>query len=198
MRFKALPWLVLSALFLTACTREDEHAFFVGVTFLGFGALASVGSIAGSCFALVHAAQRKPRSYVQLAIAVPFAVAAVGLHAGTTNGFSTPLYGLHRDDFFLVLMTATPIYWLAATVVGVSLAPAPKPVEFPAPAEDGYRAAPPSPYQPPPEPIPPGRVALSIGLPAIAICLYTALLYSVLLPNPPRATPPAPAMETRP
>src|SRR5437870_2138115 len=99
MRSHARAALALALLLaLSACTEQEAENFFLHVILFCFGALASVGSMLGAIFALLHVAERRPRSYVNFAIAIPFAVVALVLHALTTNGFTLAETGFDRSD----------------------------------------------------------------------------------------------------
>ena len=174
--------VLIACLALTGCSKEEEETFLLYVVFFCFGAAASVGSMVGSCFALVHAAQRRPRNYVNFALAIPFAIAALSLHLFTTHWFHSPMRGLDRDVFWLFAMTATPLCWLAATIIGVSLAP--KPVA--ATLEQSHyrdavvRATPDAP------PLTRKQLATAIIPPVLGVLLYMGLVYAALPVAPPR------------
>jgi hypothetical protein len=180
-------FVALCAIGMSGCTQEDADSFFFFIVLFCFGVVASLGSCAGAALALVQAAQRRPRGYVNLAIAVPCSVAAFALNAFATNYFRGGSYGVDRDVFWLVFMTATPLCWLGATVIGIGLRP-PAMLVQPPPAEYAYRGVLVQPPQSAP-PVTPLRVVATV-LPVLLVLIgYFTMLYLVLPVHVPAVSP---------
>jgi hypothetical protein len=172
-RLVVLAVLVVAA---TACTKAEGDAFLLALTLLGFGAVAGIGSVVGSGIALISALQRKPRGFVNLGLAIPSAMASMILDAFAIS-MSLHGEGVDRDEFFLMAMTATPVYWLAATVMSfVSRPKAPTQEEI----AQAYREGRVLQFVPPPLTM--QTVMLAIVPPLCAIVVYTTILF-VLLPE---------------
>lgn len=175
--------LFAAALLLSGCTNEDRDDFFLFVILLCFGVVASVGSLAGSGLALAWAAMRKPRGFVNLALAIPCAVASMVLD-GFTASYSSHGHGVDREDFFLIAMTAAPVCWLGATVIGIVLRPPAMPQ--PTAVELAYRGS----YQAPapaPPPVTVNRIVAGVVPTVMVLVAYFALLYFSLPEHVPTA-----------
>jgi len=176
-RRAVLALLVVACLALSGCTQEEERSFFLHVILFCFGIGAGCASMAGSIIALMRAAQRKPRNFVNFAISIPLSVTTIVLHAVVTEGFDHAVPGFTRDSLWLFAMTATPLFWLAATIIEIAIAPPPSP------------PAPPGQAPPAPPPVDSAKLVSAVLLPLLVITAYSALLVHVLPPG--KSSPPS-------
>jgi hypothetical protein len=175
-RANARLFVVLAAFAFaaSACTQAEGDAFLLALTLLGFGAVGGIGSVVGSGIALVSALQRKPRGFVNLGLAVPSALASMILDAFAIS-MSANGRGVDRDEFFLMAMTATPVWWLAATVMSFVARPKGPTQEDIAAAYREGRV-----FQFVPPPLTAEKVMLAIVPPLCALAVYTMILYALL------------------
>lgn len=160
----------------SACTKADSDAFLFALALLGFGAVAGIGSVVGSGIALIYALQRKPRGFVNLGLAVPSALASIILDAFAIS-ISARGEGVDRDEFFLVVMTATPVCWLAATVMSyISRPKGPTPAELAAAYREGRVVQ----FDPPPLTL--QTAMLAVVPPLCVLVVYVTILF-LLLPE---------------
>ncbi len=175
-------WLALALLVMcgaSACTTEDRDDFFLFLVLIGFGIAASLGSLVGSGFALAWAAMRKPRGFVNLALAIPCSAAALVLE-GSALSMSSSTHGVDRNDFFLMAMTSTPLCWLAATVMSVLMRPRVVVPVIESP-ETAYRGGPPQLQpQPPPPLLTVNVIVFAIVPPVLVLVAYFIGLYFLL------------------
>jgi hypothetical protein len=180
---------VCALLFVTACTQEEADRFFLTLILWTFGAIASVGALTGASFALVAAFQQKARGFVNLGIALPCAVAAVVLDAVAVS-YSHGSPGVDREDYFVMMMTATPLCWLGTAIAGVLVRPPGiqiaqpmVPTGFDAYGNAMYRPVPPVVVPNPSYRASPLVVTLAIMLPLLVCTAYYVCLYFVLPPH---------------
>ena len=180
------------ALLLSACTPADADHFFLVLVLWTFGCIASVGSLTGAAFALIAALQRKPRGFINVGIALPCAAAAVALDVVTVVNAASASWRIYRDDYLSLMMTATPVCWLA-TAVACAIA---RPPALPPPPFDAY-GNPIAPWQRPyvaytpvADPAyrtPPVVLTLAIMVPLLLTAVYYVGMY-LLLPDAPSPT----------
>jgi hypothetical protein len=157
-RAAVLALAVAGCLALSGCERAAEQfeSAVDHILLALFGLAMSLCSLVGVVLALTRGLRRSPLSpvsYVNVAIATPFAVAAVLLQlsvAGTV--------GRTHDTLRLMLLSSSPLFWLAAALIELGLAP----------------ALPPGPTGAPPR-LTPARVAAAF-VPVVALILYGFLL----------------------
>jgi hypothetical protein len=161
-RAAVLALAVAGCLALSGCVllerAADQVESTVDLLLLAFfGVSMSLCALVGAVVALTRGLRRSRRSlasYLNVAIATPFAVAAVLLQmsvAGTV--------GRTHDTLRLMLLSSSPLFWLAAALIELGLAP----------------ALPPGPTGAPPR-LTAARVAAAVVPVVVALTLYGLLL----------------------
>jgi hypothetical protein len=158
------------ALALSACNKQDVDNFFLVLLMILYGGVAGLTSLFGIGFALVHTAQRRPRSLVNVLFAVPFAAASIVLHGAATFGFD---HTFDRGIGKLMALVGMPILWLALAFVQAALAQPRQPMHRPAPrAEDELPLDPPLSRS--------ARGLIVVGGTVLALVLYTIVVVRAL------------------
>jgi hypothetical protein len=161
-RAAVLALAVAGCLALSGCALferavEQVESTFAILLLAFFGVAMSLCALVGVVLALVRAirrSRRSPASYVNVASAALFAVAAVMLQMSVAG-----MVGRTRDTLRVMLLSSSPLFWLAAALIELCLAP----------------ALPPGPPCAPPR-LTAARVAAAVVPVVVALTLYGLLL----------------------